>query len=516
VAAGMIVAPQPVAAEEGLRVLNNGGNAIDAAVTAAFVQGVVDPHMCGIGGGGVMLIYEQATQQCTVVEFYPRAGSLTHEDQWKHLFVREATDGYGYVLVGSVNDFGYQSIAVPGTVAGLDEALKRFGTISWADAIEPAVRHAREGFPVTDHVRWYWAAEDRRRLAATAESARIYTRSGSLCALGDVIVCPDYASTLQRISQHGAREFYEGRLSEVMAADLAANGAFVTLKDLAAYRAKVSEPIRGSYREWDVVSAPLPGGGLTLLQMLNYLEQFDLSAWGWPSVESAAKIAEAMAWAATERAANLGDPEFSQIPVAKMVDKKYPSRRRIHDSPTTTQLNVIDRDGNAVCLTHTLGSGSGVVTPGLGFTYNNYMNCFDPRPNGINSIRAGKARLSMMAPTLIFEAERLVGIIGAPGGTRIVTAILQTLVNIRDFHMDVVQAINSPRMDGQGDVVEVEQRMPRSITDALAVQGHPIHRRVTSYDPYFGEVQAIFVLRDGTLSGGSDPRADGGVALKTA
>lgn len=516
----MIVGPEPAAVEEGLSLLRAGGNAVDAAVTAALVQGVVDPHMCGIGGGGLMLVHTAKDRTTTAIEFYPRAGSLVRPGQWEDLFVREADDRYGYILDGWVNDVGYQSVAVPGTVAGCDEALRRFGTISWADALQPAIRHARHGFVLTGHVRDYWMAErpgelpNLARITATPASAELYTRNGKVPPLGEVIPCEDYARTLERLAEAGAADFYSGRIAAAMAHDLGENGGFVTADDLAAYRVRIAAPVRGSYRGRDVVTAGPPAGGLTLLQMLNFLEGFDVGADLWPSTTAALRRVQAMDWAVRDRVTHLADPEFSDVPVASLIDKSYAeTARSIHDRPTTTHLSVVDDQGNAVSMTHTLGSASGVVTPGLGFTYNNYMNCFDPRPGGINSLQPGKTRFTMMAPAFIFEGDQLRANVGAPGGTKIVTAVLQTLLNVFDHGMDPVNAINAPRLDFQGDVVEVENRMPQSVVVGLIEHGYRVHRQPMSYSPYFAQAQAIFIGADGSMNGASDPRADGGIAL---
>src|SRR5438270_416632 len=272
--------------------MRRGGNAVDAAVTCAFVQGVIDPQMCGIGGCGVMLVHSPQAGD-TLLEFYGTAGSRVREDQWESIFIREAADRYGYVLEGWLNDVGYQSVCVPGTVAGLHEALKRFGTISW--------------------------------------------------------------------------------------------------EDLETYRVNVTEPIRGTYRDLQVTAAGPPAGGLTLLQMLNFLEGYDIGAAGWPSTEAARLLVEAMAWAVADREMHIADPRFVDLPVGALADKQYAAKPRevIADRADTTQICVVDDGGNAVSLTHTLGSASGVVTPGLGFGYNDYMNCFDPRPGRPNSVRPG-------------------------------------------------------------------------------------------------------------------------------
>ncbi|MEP7106257.1 MAG: gamma-glutamyltransferase, partial [Chloroflexota bacterium] len=267
----MIVCPQTIAAEEGREVLRRGGNAVDAAVTTAFVQGVIDPMMNGIGGSGVAVVYTAHDRAVTVLDFYARAGSQVKADQWEHLFIREAADRYGYVLEGWVNDAGHQSVGVPGTVAGLDELLRRFGTIAWDQAVTPAVRYARDGFSVTGNIRSFWVTDygpdvvpNQQRIQWTPESRRIYTKEGELYALGEVIRNPDQARTLERLASAGARDFYEGEIAAAIADDFQRHGGFITREDLAGYRVGAGQPVRGLYRGLEVVAAGPPAGGMTL------------------------------------------------------------------------------------------------------------------------------------------------------------------------------------------------------------------------------------------------------------
>jgi gamma-glutamyltranspeptidase/glutathione hydrolase len=374
----MIVCPQPQAAEVGLEVMRRGGNAVDAAVTCAFVQGVIDPQMCGIGGCGVMLVHS-VTAGDALLEFYSTAGARAREDQWEHLFIREAADRYGYVLDGWVNDVGYQSVGVPGTVAGLYEALTRYGSISWDQAIAPAIPIARDGFPVTGFMHGYWTTDygpdvvpNAQRIQATPAARTIYTHDGALYSVGERMVQADLARTLERLASDGPDAFYRGEIAEAIAADFEANGGFITKEDLAEYRVNVTEPIRGTYRGHQVVAAGPPAGGLTLLQMLNFLEGYDLASHFWPSTEAARLLAEAMAWAVADREIHIADPRFVEIPTEALADKQYAAKARevvaagalAHDRPETTQVCAVDDTGNAVSVTHTLGSASGVVTPG--------------------------------------------------------------------------------------------------------------------------------------------------------
>jgi gamma-glutamyltranspeptidase/glutathione hydrolase len=453
------------------------------------------------------------------------------EDQWEHLYLRRAADRYGYVLDGWLNDVGYQSIGVPGTVAGLHEALTRYGTITWAQAIEPAIPLARDGFAVTGFMHGYWTTDygpdvvpNRRRIQATPAAKAIYTRDGELFDVGDRFVQADLARMLERLANEGPDTFYRGEIAEQMVSDFEANHGFITRDDLASYRVNVAEPLRGTYRGLSVVTAGPPAAGITLVQMLNFLEGYDVGKYGWPSAEGARLLVEAMAWAVADRELHVADPHFVEVPTGALADKDYAAKARqvasaevasVHDRPDTTHVCVVDDSGNAVSLTHTLGSASGVVTPGLGFGYNDYMNCFDPHPGNPNSIRPGKTRATSMTPTFIFDSDRMRVCIGAPGGTKIVTAILQVLVNVLDHKMTPVEAVSAPRVDFQGDVVQVEGRIPVAVSRGLEQRGYSVNRRTLNYDSYFARPQVIVGEKDGFLHGASDPRKDGGTALDT-
>lgn len=531
---GIVVAPQVEAAEQAVEVLRGGGNAIDAAVTAAFVQGVVDPQMCGIGGGGVMVVHDARTRSDVVLEFYPRAGSLVREGQWSSAFRRPAAHPYGFVIDGAPNDVGYQSIGVPGTVRGLHEALTRFGTISWERAVAPAVAVARRGFPVSSFMRQDWEFDTGpdvvphlQRLQATDEARRIFTRQGSLYRVGERMVLEDYARTLEEIGRGGPDAFYVGALARTMVADFEANGASITAEDLASYRVACSSPVEGTYRGTRIVAPGPPAGGVALIQFLNYLEGCELRGRDWPSGVEARLRAEAMRWVFAEQQRHMADPAFVPVPVPQMLDKERAAAARAQvavggpppaitpyaDAPTTTQLSVCDRDGNAVSLTHTLGTWSGVVTPTLGFGYNNYLNAFDPRPGSRNALAPGKTRVTMMSPTLLFEGDRLSGAVGGVGGNKILTGVGQSLLNLLEHGMTPVESVSAPRVHCDGGPVHLERRIPSGVQADLEATGHPTNRHALGYDIFFALVQLVAIDGEGGARGASDPRGDGGVAL---
>jgi gamma-glutamyltranspeptidase/glutathione hydrolase len=529
---GMIVCPQPLAAEAGLEILRRGGNAVDAAVTTAFCQGVLDPQMCGIGGSGMMVVHRAATGVSEVIEFHARAGGQVRPDQWARIFVKEADDRYNFVVEGGVNDAGHQSVGVPGTVAGLALAMERHGTLPWAETLQPAIALAEKGVPVSASLHSSWTSEmspDQlpmaSRIQVTPAARRLYTDGGRLKPIGAPLVQADYGQTLRVLARDGAGAFYRGEIAERIAADFAANGGFITADDLAGFRAEVTAPLEATYRGLRVITPPPPAGGLPLLQMLNFLEVSDLAAAGWPSLEAARLLVEAMGWAFADRERHLADPKFTAVPVARLLDKAYAAAARSRlaagerfagrpplEAPGTTHVCVVDADGNVVSMTHTLGSSSGVVTDGLGFGYNNYLNCFDPRPGRVNSLAPGKTRITMMTPTIVFDGDRVRAVVGAPGGTKIVTAVLQTIVNLVDHGMTAVEAVSAPRIDYQAETVQAEGRMPIAIIEGLRAEGYRVNRRPQNYDWYFASAQLIAGRPDGTLEGASDPRRDGGAA----
>jgi gamma-glutamyltranspeptidase / glutathione hydrolase len=527
----MIVCPQPAAAEAGLAVLRSGGNAVDAAVTTAFCQGVLDPQMCGVGGSGVMVVYRADTGRSEVIEFYARAGSGVTPGMWESIFLGESAERYNFKVEGDINDIGYSSIGVPGTVAGLALALRRHGHLSWHSALQPAIRLARFGFPVNGALHSLWTAVPSpgqiamsRRLQATPASRELYTNDGAVKTPGELLVQHEYADTLETLANHGAESFYTGEIARRIALDFSLHGGFVTMEDLSNYRASVVEPLSGTYRGVRLVVPAPPAGGMTLIQMLNHLEGFDCSRYQWPSLAAAELRVASMGWAFADRQRYLADPEFTDVPVDRLIDKRYAAKRvdqladkhirhPVPPEPAhTTHVCVMDGAGNAVSLTHTLGASSGVVTSGLGFTYNNYLNCFDPRPGRPNSIQRGKTRITMMVPTILFNDsnDRVRAVVGAVGGTKIVTAVLHSLVNVLDHGMTPVEAVSAPRLDFQGDIIQAEGRIPTEIIRGLREHGYQVDHRRLNYDPYFGLAQLILVGDDGTLRGAADPRNDGG------
>jgi gamma-glutamyltranspeptidase/glutathione hydrolase len=512
---GVVVCSQVAAAEAGVETLRRGGNAVDAAIATAFLQCVIEPPMAGLGGFGAMVL-TPPHGPAAGLDFPSRAGGRTRPDQWTELAGDGFPDRFGYRVDGLLNDVGYQSVGVPGTVEGLGVAHARWGSLPWAALLEAAIRAAYEGFEVTKSVHDFWVepmvpgrADGFARMTATPAAAALFAPGGELLDAGERCVQTDLGHTLELLAARGHRAFYEGEIANAIARDFEDNGGHVTAEDLAGYRAQEFVPLRSRYRDSQVLGAPPPSGGIMLSQMLRLLERHDLRRLGHNTPDSITAVVEAMRYAVESRVQVGADPEFADIDVEALLVGPAPA----HESPDTTQVTVVDRDGAAVSLTHSLGYGSGVVTPGLGFLFNNYMNVFNPHPGFLDSVAPGKRRASSMAPTIVVDAdERPVIVAGAPGATRITTAVLHSIVNVLDHGFTAVEAVSAARFDCQGEIVELEGRIPSWVAGELSERGYRVNRRVANYDPYFARAQ-VAVRAGETWTGASDPRRDGGTAL---
>jgi len=527
---GMIVAPQPEAVEAGALALKRGGNAIDAAIACAFMQGVVDPAMTGIAGFGVMQIYMPKRGVHLHLDFHTRCPASATPEMWQHLIEGETRDGFGFILKGRVNDVGYESIAVPGNLRGYEEALAEFGTMEWRDVIAPAIATAREGFTVRPHVYTMWTQKESKmgrvdlvdKLHSTPSGRHIYFHpDGTLKGMGEHIVNKEMARSLERIAREGADLFYKGAMAEEIAADMRKHGGRLSLDDLRNYRTTRSAPIWGSYRGYRIASAPPPAGGTLVIEILQILENFDVKRLGHNSPAFVRTLAEAMKYATIDKDRHVGDPLFVEVPLDRLLAKSYArelagkieagerahvERMGLKEKHGTTQISVIDEEGNAVSMTHSLGSPSGVISEGLGFMYNGCMAVFDPRPGRAGSIAPGKARFTSMSPSIVFRDDKPCLIIGAPGGTYISGSVAQGIVNVLDFEMSMLEAVSAPRISVTSDVIDVSNRIPRFVTDEVEAMGYRVQRSYQSYA--FAGLHGIKIA-DGKWSGGADPQRDG-------
>jgi gamma-glutamyltranspeptidase/glutathione hydrolase len=503
-------AGHPVAAREGLRVLEAGGSAADAAVAAAFVQGVVDPAKCGIGGWGVATLYEASSGRLMAVDFPGRAGSLVTPDMWLGALLEPAYHGYLPRLAGSVNDVGYQAIAVPGAVAGLAELhrLGGSGRFALGDLLAPAIRLARDGVAIEPGVlgagppEWDWpgAVPFADRLAATPASAATYLPGGRFFAVGDVLRQPALAGTLETLATDGPEAFYSGRIGRRIADDLAAHGSHITADDLAGYRPSVRDALEGMHGD-DRVGVPWPPeSGVSLLAVLHRLDGvLDRSA-GLLEEPNLARLVDALEAVAADRGHHLADPAFVDVPVAAMLD------------PTghTTSVVAVDGGGNAVAMNHSLAShgGSGVMTDGLGFLYNDCMAGFDIEPGRPNSIAPGKARWSAACPAVVVGADGRVRLaITAPGATRAIASVAQGMLAALDLGVAAAEVAGATRIDAHDGTVDLETGAGEHLEPAVRRLG----RRVGWVEPT--AAAALYLVSrgaDGRLQAAADPRRPGG------
>jgi gamma-glutamyltranspeptidase/glutathione hydrolase len=531
-----IAAPQPEAVNAGVDVLLAGGNAVDAAITAAFVQAIVDPQMCGLGGYVMANLHiEQAKGNAQTgpigIDAPALAGEKVSAEMWEDKLLRPNPDGWGYFLEGKLNDAGYTSICTPGWVKGMAAILERYGTYSWEQVMAPAIRVAEEGYILTYIAANRFKTKEKYPEASTllsyiqgnAEASRIYLKpDGTPYDMGETVRNPDYANTLRRLGKTGPEDFYTGQLGQEICDDLAANGASVTAADLAGYTLREDMLVSGSFGEYTITSAASPHGGPTLIAILNILEDFDLAAMGHNSAEYIYTVAMAMKAAFADRNPYMADPHFSDVPVEWMMSKARAAqwRDRIRageeiavdfaatETPNTTHVSVVDSHGNAVALTHSLGSSSGVITPGLGFMYNNSMINFHPIAGHRNSIAPGKGRTTGMSPTIVYKGDRPAIVLGSPGATRIITSNVQVILNSLVFGMSATEAVHAARFDCQVNDIRCHPRIPAHICDQVAKR-HPISRLPQSHGG-FALVNAIIIdPTSGALQAAADTGSDG-------
>jgi gamma-glutamyltranspeptidase/glutathione hydrolase len=529
---GMVVSQNEMASSVGAQILRDGGNAVDAAVAVAFALAVTLPRAGNVGGDGFITVYDAKTKQVRVIDFRgtaPRAATPA-------MFVDNKGKERG------IASYGYLAPSVPGSVAGLEHAHKKWGRLPWAKVVEPALRLARDGVKLTADEAFVFGWGRERLSNSVSGKATFYKPDGSLYAKDDVLKQPDLAWTLGEIQKGGAKAFYTGEIARRIVADMKANGGLITMEDLAAYQPVERDPLVGSYRGYTIYTPPpASAGGATLLNMLNILEQFDLKAAGQGSAASLHLLAETMKLAYADRYRVLGDPAFVTAPVKGFTSKAYAAERaRListdkvipgadapvgdplkFESPSTTHLSVADADGNAVSLTTTLGSdfGSGVMIARTGILLNNQMNNFSHEqaweaqrtgtPPPLNAMAPGKRMLSTMMPTIIFRGDKPWLVTGTPGGSTIPTTVVQVVVNAIDYGLNVDEATHRPRIyQGNNASLRVEPGFNPDTVAALKAKGH----RITS-DETMGSAHSIMIT-DNLFLGAADPRRPGAKAIE--
>jgi gamma-glutamyltranspeptidase/glutathione hydrolase len=535
---GIVVSTNELASQVGVDVMKRGGNAIDAAVAVGLALAVTYPAAGNLGGGGFMMI-RLSNGKTTAIDYREMAPAAAHRNVY--------LDKEGNLLKGEGSStVGYRASGVPGTVAGLELALKNYGSgkLTWAQLIEPARRLASNGFPVGYGLSR--SLNGNEYLMTYPETKRIFLRDGNYYKEGEVLRQPELAATLARLQRFGPREFYEGRTAQLIAADMKRNNGLITMADMRAYVAKERQPLHGSYRGYEVISMPPPSsGGAVLLEMLNILEGFEMSKYDWASSERQHLTAEAMRRAFADRAEYMGDTDFVKVPIAGLIDKSYAEKLRKainfdrasssdevragqptgYESEETTHFTVVDAQGNAVANTYTLNDsfGSAVVAKGTGIFMNNEMDDFAAKPGtpnlyGLiqgerNAVAARKRPLSAMTPTFVLRKDgSLWFTTGSPGGPTIINTVLLIITNVIDYDMNIQQAIDAPRIHHQwlpDELVFEPYGLSGDTQKALIARGHKLAK-----PRYLGNAEGIMIEeKTGVRLGASDPRRSDGPAV---
>ena len=545
----MVASVHGLASQAGVEIMKAGGNAVDAAVAVGFALAVVHPQAGNLGGGGFMLI-RMADGKTHFIDYREKAPAAATANMY--------LDAQGNVIQDA-SLVGYRAIAVPGSVAGMVHAEKKYGKLTLARVMAPAIKLAL-GFPLAwEDARDLQQDED---LARFPESRRLFQRSGNYYKQGEIFRQPELARTLERIAAN-PDEFYHGAMASELAASVQKGGGLITVDDLAKYEVKEREPVRGTYRGYEIISAPPPSsGGTALLEILNILEGYDLAKAGNRSAAAVHLTVEAFRRAFYDRAEFMGDPDFSKLPVAQLIDKKYGAAWRESLDPAhasvskdlkrpaifneleqyasqhqqtmarrepehTTHYSVVDTAGDAVAVTTTLNDdfGSRVTAEGLGFLLNDEMDDFSAKPGvpnlyGLiqgpaNAIGPGKRPLSAMTPTIVLKDDKLFLVLGSPGGSKIITTVANILMGVVDYGMNIQEAVEAPRFHHQWlpDKVNVEQWFSLDTVEALEAKGHHVERGVTvggEWDPYWSDGECIAIdPKTGARLGASDGRHNG-------
>src|SRR5579863_1197003 len=548
---GIVVSFHELASEAGVEIMQAGGNAVDAAVATGFALAVVHSPAGNIGGGGFMLI-RMADGQTHFLDYREKAPAAATRDMY--------LDAQGNVIEGA-SEYGYKAIGVPGSVAGMVFAEQKYGKLTLQQVMAPAIKLAREGYALT----WGEARDFQfdRHLGQFAESRRVFQRDGNYYQPGDTFRQPELARTLERIAEK-PDDFYHGVMARELAAAIQKGGGIITADDLAQYEVKEREPVRGTYRGYEIISAPPPSsGGTVLVESLNILEGYDLAKLGDRSAASIHFTTEAFRRAFFDRAEFLGDPDFAKLPVAQLIDKKYAAAWREsiddakatastalkrpaifseleryaaahpqplgnHESQHTTHYSVVDAEGNAVAVTTTINDwfGSRVTADGLGFLMNDEMDDFSakvgvPNSDGLiqgaaNEIGPGKRPLSSMTPTIVAHEGKTVMVLGSPGSSKIISTVANVLMGIVDYGMNLQEAVDAPRFHHQWmpDVVNVEKWFSPDTLNTLRKMGYNVQIGLGENEPYWSDAECIAIdEKTGDRLGATDYRNSNGKAV---
>ncbi|MDQ8726584.1 gamma-glutamyltransferase [Bradyrhizobium sp. LHD-71] len=516
---GMVVSNHPLASAAGAEMLAAGGNAVDAAIATLFTLTVVEPMMVGIIGGGMAHV-RLADGSHRFIDGQSTVPLAVKPDAYRS---KPGSAHDVFDTVGDENLVGPKSVGAPGSLKAWCETLRRFGTMSLADVMQPAIKHAARGYPATPYLHECItdAATD---LAKDKPIAKIYLPEGVPLKPGERVVQAEYAETLRTIAREGEAALYSGPLGDILVDYMKQHGGFITHDDLRWYKTVERQPIKASYRGWDILGPPPPAAsGVHIAQMLNILEGYDVRSMGFGTAETIHLLAEVLKIAFADRAAASGDPDFIDVPVARLTSKDYADERRgaidpkraqrwgagvkQFESAYTTHMTAADAFGNVVATTQTINNlfGAKIMIPGLGVVPNNYMNLFDPRPGRALSVQPGKRVTTSMSPMMALREGRIVYAFGLPGGKRIFPSAFQALVNLIDHGMSLQEAVEAPRVWTEGNALEVELAVPDSVRAQLKERGHDVLPAAT----VAGGMNGIEFHDDGTMSGAACWRADG-------
>jgi len=516
---GMVVSNHPLASAAGAEMLAAGGNAIDAAIATLFTLTVVEPMMVGIVGGGMAHI-RLADGSHRFIDGQSTVPLAVRPDTYT------SKPGSAHDVFDTVDDEnlnGAKAVAVPGSLKAWCETLRRFGTMSLADVMQPAIKHASRGYAATPYLH-ECITDGAADMLKDKPISAIYLPNGMPLKAGERVVQAEYAETLKYIAQHGEAALYSGPLGDILVDYMRAHGGFIARQDLTSYKTVERAPIRAEYRGWEILGPPPPAAsGVHITQMLNILEGYDLTAKGFGSAETIHLLAEVLKIAFADRAAASGDPDFVGVPVQRLTSKEYANERRRAidasraqkwgagvaqlESAHTTHMTAADAMGNVVATTQTINNlfGAKILIPGLGVVPNNYMNLYDPRPGHALSLAPGKRVTTSMSPMMALRGGKLAFALGLPGGKRIFPSALQALINLIDHGMSLQEAVEAPRVWTEGNALEVEFAVPEAVRAKLTSWGH----RVAAVPTVAGGMNAIQFHEDGTLTGAACWRADG-------
>ncbi|MCO8250989.1 gamma-glutamyltransferase [Comamonas thiooxydans] len=529
---GMVASEQELATQIGVDILKAGGNAVDAAVAVGFALAVALPNAGNIGGGGFMMVHDARSGKDIALDFREVAPKGASRNMY--------LDAAGKVIDGK-SLYTHYAVGVPGTVAGMTHALSRWGSMPLARVMAPAIALADKGYPVSVTLA-KTLDQEKKNMGRWPATQAVFWKNGAPLQSGERLVQKDLAQSLRLISQQGAKAFYEGAIAQKIVAEMAPHANALSLQDLRDYKVAEREPVRGSYRGYQIVTMPPPSsGGAHLIQILNMMERWPMNQWGADSAQSVHYMTEAMKLAYADRSEYLGDPDFVKIPLKGLISKSYaselaasikplqarpakdirPGRPQPYESDQTTHYSVVDKAGNAVAVTYTLNTnfGSGIVARGTGILLNNEMDDFSAKPGvanayglvggDANAVQAGKRPLSSMTPTLVLKDGKPVLVTGSPGGARIITTVLQQVVNHIDFGMNPAEAAATPRFHHQWtpDELRVEKGFSPDTLALLRQWGHKVTLKAS-----MGRTQTI-EIRDGLLRGASDPRNPDGKTM---